>query len=647
MSSLNDENDNEQVVTPAKAGAQVSNLFLRKVEGLDSRVRGNDDTVIPIRLEPEKPRMDLETIREKLSSENGRAYWRSLDELSNTEEFQDFVKHEFPRDVEQWLAPMTRRHFLQLMGAGLAMAFFAGCRKPLQEIIPYNKSPEEIIPGRPLFYASSLPFGGYGRGVLVETHTGRPTKIEGNPAHPDSLGAADVFMQAATLSFYDPDRAQNITHKGASERWDAFVAAMRTALAAQKQKKGAGLRVLTETVTSPSLAFQLQRLLREFPQAKWHQFEPVNRDNVRAGAHLAFGQAVETRYQFEKCDVIVSLDADFLVGMPGSLSYMRAFTDGRRVSATRSTMNRLYMVEPCPSVTGMMADHRWPLRADEIAVFAQALAQEMGLSFSSAAPIDDAWRPWIKAIARDLNAHRGKSVVIAGDTQPSAVHAIAHAINNRLGNAGRTVVYTEPVEARPQSQLASIKDLASDMHAGQVELLVMLGGNPVYNAPADLDFPSALAKVATKTHLSLHRNETSAACDWHVPQAHALESWDDLRAFDGTIGLVQPQIEPLYDGKTAQEIISAMLDAAPQTSHELLQNYWKQKSRVVNFNSFWKKTLNDGVMAGTALPAISVSLRRDALGSLPALSRASEFEIVFKPDPCVWDVSHSNNGWFQ
>jgi molybdopterin-containing oxidoreductase family iron-sulfur binding subunit len=538
--------------------------------------------------EAEKPRMDLEAIRQKLAASQGQAYWRSLDELSNTEEFQDFVKHEFPRDVELWLAPMTRRNFLQLMGAGLAMAFFSGCRKPLKEIIPYNKAPEEIIPGKPLFYASALPWGGYGRGVLVENHTGRPTKIEGNPQHPDSLGAADVFLQAATLSFYDPDRSQSITENGNAQTWDAFVSFLKNALAAQRTTQGRGVRILTETVTSPSMAGQLQRLLREYPKAKWHQFEPVHRDNVRAGSHLAFGKAVETRYKLDACDVIVSLDADFLAGMPGSLNYMRAFTDGRRVSQTRSIMNRLYAVETNPSITGTMADHRWPLRPDEISRFAFTLAQELGLTLSSSVDEETSWRPWIRAIARDLSAHRGRGVVMAGDAQPADVHAVVHAINAKLGNVGRTVIYTAPVEARPQSHLLSLKDLVSDMQNKTVDLLLILDGNPVYNAPADLNFSAALANVKTKIHVGLYQDETAIACDWHVPAAHPLESWNDLRAFDGTVSLVQPQIEPLYGGKTGQEIISAMLDATPQDSHDLVYGYWKRTSRTVNFDRFWK-----------------------------------------------------------
>jgi molybdopterin-containing oxidoreductase family iron-sulfur binding subunit len=605
--------------------------------------------VIPIRPEAEAPRLNLPAIREKLAASNGRDYWRSLEEVADTEEFQDYVKHEFPRDVELWLAPMTRRSFLQLMGAGLALAFFSGCRKPLQEIVPFMKAPEDVIPGRPLFYASALPFNGYARGVLVENHTGRPTKIEGNPEHPDSLGAADLFMQAATLGFYDPDRSQTISYRGANQTWDNFVAALKKAADAQRLKKGAGLRILTETVTSPSFADQIQRLSRQFPRAKWHQFEPVHRDNIRAGAHHAFGKAVETRYRFSEADVIVSLDADFLVGRPGSLRYMRDFSDARRVDGKRNTMNRLYMVETCPSVTGSMADHRWPLRANEIPRFAHLLAREVGLPLSAPTNDNAAWRPWVRAIARDLRAHRGRGVVLAGDTQPPEVHALAHALNDRLGNAGRTVVYTEPVEARPQSQRASLKELTSDMNSGAVDALLIVGGNPVYNAPADLAFAEALKKVDTKIHLGLYDDETSAACDWHVPEAHALESWGDLRAFDGTVSFVQPQIEPLYGGKTGSELISALLDDAPRSAHEIMTDYWKRKSRTVNFDGFWKKTLHDGVMAGSAFPALFVAVRAGfwkELTPFPA-DDGSDLEIVLRPDPTIGDGRHANNGWLQ
>ena len=591
------------------------------------------------------PVTDIAAIRARLQKSGGREYWRSLEELAETDEFQDFVRHEFPSGVDLWLEPTSRRDFLKLMAGSLAVAFFSGCRKPAKPIVPYNAAPEDAVLGKPLYFASALSLSGYARGVLVENHEGRPTKIEGNPSHPDSLGATDLFMQAATLGFYDPDRSQAVTFDGNISTWAAFNAAVASIAALQAAKKGAGLRILTEATTSPSLGAQFEDLRRRFPAARWHRYEPAGRDNARAGARLAFGEPAETQYRFDRADVIVSLDADFLVAMPGGLRYARDFAARR----APGNMNRLYMAETNPSVTGTMADHRLPLRPSAIEDLARGLAAALA-GHTPPAP-REAWSrfesAWLRAAAGDLRRRAGASLVIAGEAQPPVVHALAHAMNQALGNAGRTVVHTEPVEVDPIDQLVSLRALAAEMRAGSVDALLILGGNPVFTAPADLGFAEALGQVPFRAHLGLEEDETSAECRWHLPEAHPLESWGDLRAYDGTVSIVQPQIEPLYDGKTSAEIMSALLDPAPRSGHDLLFDYWKNRASSLDFDASWRKTLNDGVMADTAAITKRVTIKTGYAHAAPRPAAAPSLELVFQPDPTIGDGRHANNGWLQ
>jgi len=605
------------------------------------------------------------------SSGSGKRFWRSLAELADTEEFKESLRHEFPRGAAQAPTGVSRRDALKLMGASAALAGLTACTKlPTQKIVPYVRQPEEFIPGKPLFYATAMPFGGVATGLLVESHMGRPTKIEGNPQHPGSLGATDIFAQASILTLYDPDRSQVLVNEGHIGSWSAFLATLNNLRATQKSRKGAGLRILTETVTSPTLASQLRAVLAEFPQAKWHQFEPAGRDNVRAGARLAFGEYVNTIYRFDRAEVILSLDSDFLNSGPGSLRSARDFADKHRLAATPASMNRLYVVESTPSVTGTMADHRLPLRASEIESLAYALAKELGVT-TGEAPALPATVPakWLSALARDLKQHGGAACVVVGDHQPPTVHALAHAINHVLNNIGTSVVYTEPIEANPCDQIASLRDLVADMKSGLVEVLLILSGNPVYSAPADLDFASHLLKVGLRIHLGLYDDETAELCHWHVPEAHYLESWSDTRAYDGTVSIIQPLIAPLYDGKSAHELLAILLGQADRTSHDIVRDYWNsqnlkggdKKSPVQRadasqgFEEFWETTLHDGVMAGSALPAKPVSLKKDvgANGVRPEAERPSALqpeggmEIMFRPDSTVWDGRFANNGWLQ
>ncbi|MGE0822186.1 MAG: TAT-variant-translocated molybdopterin oxidoreductase [Candidatus Binatia bacterium] len=598
---------------------------------------------------PSKTPLDLATIRDRLSESRGPQYWRSLEELANTEEFQDLLQREFPRHAP-WLDSLSRRHFLQFMGASLALAGLSACtRQPEERIVPYAKPPEDVLPGRPQFYATAVLFNGVASGVLVESHTGRPTKIEGNPQHPASLGGTDAFTQASILDLYDPDRAQIVTNARRISSWDAFTAALAPAMEGQKLKQGAGLRILSGAITSPTLTNQLRKLLQEFPQARWHRYEPAGRETVRAGAQLAFGEDVDSQYRFDKAEVILSLDADFLFSMPGSVRYARDFAAKRKVREEHGGMNRLYAAESSPSLTGSMADHRLSLRPSEIEPFARLIAKEVGVSGTQSGNGTDSEKhaKLIGALVRDLKKHQGSSLVVAGDYQPPIVHALAHAMNEALGNVGKTVVYTEPVEAGSSDSPASLQDLASDIKEGKVELLISLGGNPVYTAPADLDFVSLLEKIPFRVHCSPYYDETAEHCHWHIPENHSLESWSDARAYDGTISIIQPLIAPLYNGKSFHEVVAALVGQPSASGYDLVRSYWKEQRGEGDFERFWSRSLHDGIIADSALPAKRVSFKTASIAQQAETNGGGTTEIVFRPDPTVWDGRYANNGWLQ
>jgi MoCo/4Fe-4S cofactor protein with predicted Tat translocation signal len=596
--------------------------------------------------------IDLAAARANLAHNGGKRFWQSLDELAETPDYRYRAENEFAENSVGEAEGVDRRAVLKLMAASAAMAGLSACTKlPTEKIVPYVRPPEEIIPGKPLFYATSMQQSGVATGLLVESHMGRPTKVEGNTEHPGSLGGTDVFNQASVLTLYDPDRSQTVIHEGRIDSWAAFVTAIGNARS-QIAPRGTGFRILTETVSSPTLAAQIRALLAQFPEAKWHQYEPCARDSAHDGAVLAFGKPVNTVYHVGKADVIVSLDADFLTTGPGHTRYAREFSSRRAIEGPTSKLNRLYVVECTPSSTGSMADHRRSLRASEVEAFARQVAAEFGIAsvaaperLKTAIPAE-----WTAAVVRDLERHRGGCLVIPGEGQPAIVHALAHAMNAALGNAGKTVSYTEAIEANPTNQMNSLRELVTDMNAGRVELLVMLGGNPVYDAPADFEFGPTLLKTKLRVHSGLYYDETAELCHWHVPEAHFLEAWSDARAYDGTVGIVQPLIAPLYKGRSAHEIVSVLAGDSGKSGHDIVHEYWKAQrpEKDKAFEAFWERSLHDGLMAGTALPAIAVSPRTD-IGREPfsSVSDKNALEIVYRPDPTIGDGRFSNNGWLQ
>ncbi|HWT02250.1 MAG TPA: TAT-variant-translocated molybdopterin oxidoreductase [Pyrinomonadaceae bacterium] len=660
-------------------------------------------------------------MRERILAEQdgGPRYWRSLEELADTPEFREFVEREYPQHAEEWHDPIGRRNFIKLMGASLALAGLTSCvYQPPEKIVPYVDQPEEMVPGKPLFFATAMPLGGVATPLLVKSNEGRPTKVEGNPDHPNNRGAdpnvkgtsaTDLFAQASILTLYDPDRSQVLTYREEIRSWPSFVADMRTALEEQRKTQGAGLRILTEAVSSPTLAAQLRAILTEFPAAKWHQYEAAGRAGAHAGAVAAFGEPVNTVYRFDQAERVLAIDSDFLNCGPGNLRHARDFISMRRVTEERKAMNRLYAIESTPTNTGAMADHRLSLRPSQIEPTARAIAAalggqgvtvKMGDGGQGAAAGDTA--RWVEAVARDLRENAGRSIVIAGDEQPASVHALAHAMNEALGNVGKTVLYTEPIDARPEDHTASLRDLVNDIDGGRVQLLVILGGNPAYTTPADLKLNfERLNKVALRVHLSLYKDETSELCHWHVPEAHYLEAWSDARTYDGTVSIIQPLIAPLYGGRSAHELLAVFSDESDRTGYNIVRDFWLGQmagggqsqgqaagqpqqtagsqatnqtqgaggqaslnfankpiltapitSATTDAELAWRKALHDGFIPNTAArPREGLSVRAPGAGDLPPAPAprpaSSGFEIVFRTDPSIYDGRFANNGWLQ
>ena len=581
----------------------------------------------------------------RMDGTRGRRYWKSLDEIAETPQFLEFLHREFPQNASELDDPAGRRNFLKIMGASMALAGITGCtRQPEEKIVPYVKAPEDMIPGRPMYFATALLRGGYASGVLVESHMGRPTKIEGNPLHPASLGATSAQDQADILNLYDPDRSRTLTYLGEIRTWDDFTGALRSALDAQKATGGAGVRILTETVTSPTMGAQLAAILRDLPAAKWHQWEAGGGHSGRAGALLAFGRPTDARYDFTQAKVVVSLDSDFASAGPGALRYIRDFTSTRRLDGGRTEMSRLYAVESTPGLIGGMADHRLRVKPSQVETFAKALDGVLGGASAPPGP----WAKWLDVLAADLRANPGASVIVPGEYQTAAVHAIAHALNGRLGNVGRTVTLAPPSEVRPEDQVASLRDLAYDMDRGVVSLLVVLGGNPVFTAPADLDFAQKMDKVPLRVHLGAFQDETGERCHWHIPQAHSLESWGDARAFDGTVTILQPLIAPLYPGaKSAIEVLAAFSPRPSTSGHDVVREYWRTSGAMGDFEKAWRRALHDGVVAGAPAPVPMAGGAGPAPAPAAPPPPGSGMELAFRPDPTIDDGRYANNGWLQ
>jgi molybdopterin-containing oxidoreductase family iron-sulfur binding subunit len=601
------------------------------------------------------------------SMKERNGYWRSLGELADTPAYRAGLAREFAKGAVDMPGPFTRRKFLQLMSASVALAGFSGCRWPKEKIVPYAHRPEGRIPGVPLRFATSSELWGHARGLVVTSYDGRPIKVDGNALDPISGGASTAIDQAGVLELYDPDRSRSVVRReGGAERnveWSDFLAWADEHFASHRANRGAGLYVLCEATSSETVAMLRRRFATELPHAEWYEYEPLSTDVVTEGAKRVFGEALRPHYDLSSARVLLSLDSDFLDDDPAALLHTRDFASSRRLADGR--MNRLYAVESVPSVTGSMADHRLPLAPNRMGPFTRTLLallvtehdlpvpEELRRSLEVDARFmeDASMGKFTRAVAGELAANRGRSLVLAGYRQPLAVHARAHLLNAVLGNVGSTVRFTAEPAYRPRSE--EISALARSIRAKRTETLLLLGGNPVYDAPRDLGFAEILGEVPAVVHLSFHRNETSRLATWHLPRAHFLESWDAGRGYDGTLLARQPLIEPLYGGRTPAELLSVLLDgAAAKSAYGLAREAFAPFAPPdSSFESVWRRFLHDGILAGSAAEQAAPTLKSDSLAWVfsgeDAAPDAGGLEAVLLRDPRVHDGRFANNGWLQ
>jgi molybdopterin-containing oxidoreductase family iron-sulfur binding subunit len=544
--------------------------------------------------------------------------WRSLEEWDNSPEFAKRLEREFPAMASEWPDAMDRRQFLSLMGASLALAGFAGCSPTAHEkIVPYVDQPEQIIPGKPLIYATAMPLNGYGRGILVETQMGRPVKIEGNPAHPDSLGATDAITQAAVLELWDPDRSQAPFLEGEVSDWSDFEAELISVLSKAEAAQGAGLAVLTEFSTSPTLHRQIGDLLKKFPKLAWYQSAPA----------FPVWQPIPPGTDFGKLNLIVSVGSDFLIDQPASLRFSRQFAARRRVEGGRATPNRLYVFESTPTLTGAMADHRLSAPPDRLA----AVLRRIGGAMTE--HLDAREEAFANNLAADLAAERDSSIIVTGETEPEEIRSLAAAL-------GRT-----PAPAPPVAPAGQFEQLATDLDNGKVRQLLILGGNPVYSALPDLRFSERMAKASFTAHLSLLFDETSQRCRWHLPAAHFLESWSDILASDGTPSIIQPVIEPLYGGRSAHDILSLLGGDVSPSGYDIVRMTWEPAVKN-DFDAFWRQSLHDGIVKAPSPVAPATIGDSSAVPPTVGLKGDTNY-LLIRPDPTIGDGRWANNGWLQ
>ncbi len=591
-----------------------------------------------------------EKLRARAAGKTGRTYWRSLEELADTAEFREAVEREFPPQASE-LLDSSRRGFLKVMGASVALAGLASCRRwPQEQVLPYARRQPGRSEGVPVHYTTAFEIGGMAQGILATSYDGRPIKIEGNPQHPLNKGTTDQFAQATVLQVYDPDRSRGVMMRSGSEfvskSWEDFSQYAKTIVAGD----GAGVYVLSESSSSPSIAAMRTQLQQTYPQLKWAEYEAISGDNRREGARIAFGAPQRVVYELSKAKTIVAIDADiFCSGDPLTIKYARDFAAGRRIEDEKAQgMNRLWVVESGYSNTGAAADHRRGAKPSQIQNFILELAAAVGVPGVSAAKsgIDAAF---IAKLADELKSSRGAAAIIAGDHLSPELHAAVLAMNDYIGATGNTVLLYADADPQRPHHLEAIKSLAADMGAGKVSTLIMIGGNPAYDAPADLDFAGKLGKVKNAIHFGMYEDETSRFCAWHVSQAHYLEGWGDARTYDGTISIVQPLIEPLFDGKTTIEFLS-LLAGKPQSGYDIV----RKTLGVTPLSEWkWKKALYDGVVEGTATQLPRLSVDRDFYGMMQRATAGLKpvpqgaYEIVLRSDSKVYDGRFANLGWMQ
>jgi MoCo/4Fe-4S cofactor protein with predicted Tat translocation signal len=603
---------------------------------------------------PPPPRpVDLAALRRKLAERRGVQYWRSLEELAETPEFLAYLKDEFPPFVEAAAGALDRRRFLQLMAASLALSGLAACgpEEAPRQMLPYVKQPEGIVPGRARYYATATTLDGYAQGVTIEQQMGRPIKVEGNPDHPASRGATSAIGQATILGLYDPYRAQAVTRHGDEESWEALL----TTLFDERQRwtaaQGKGLYLLTGAVTSPTLIEQIGALKSAFPQMRWHHWEALHRDHEREASRRIFGRVFDAALDLSKADVILAIGSDFLDAAPGHLRYARDFAARRRPEEAGASMSRLYAIESTPTLAGAKADHRLMMAPAEIDAALRFIAGTLGAGPRDWASSPPTQASALKAIAADLQRHHGRALLHAGREQPVAVHGLVLAINHALGAFGATIHPVDPSEAAPEGRTQSLTALVQDMTAGKVDALVIIGTNPVYTAPADLAFADALPRVRFSLYLGEYADETAAKCVWHLPQAHEYEAWSDARAYDGTTAILQPQVLPFYAGRSAHELLAALLGETRPDGLAILREHWQRAAKKAgekDFEAFWHDTLRRGTVANSAGKPVDLPSPGDPSQALPPPpSPAQGLTLLFRGDLGLWDGRFAGNGWLQ
>ena len=580
-----------------------------------------------------------------------RTYWRSLEELAETPEFTAIVEREAPR-FRDIVNALDRRRFLQLMAASMALGGLSGCgpEENVRQLVPYVEAPENVVPGRNRYYTGATIQDGYATGVLVAHQMARPIKVEGNPDHPASLGAASAIMQASILDLYDPRRAQTLFGEGHIATWESFISVLNGRRETLLAGKGEGLRVLTGAVTSPLFAAQMAKLQQQFPEMRWHQWEPLHRDNEFAAATRSFGKPVDKILDLSKADRIFAVESDLISAAPGALAYARQFAAKRRPAETGGKMSRVYAIESTPTLLGAKADHRLAMRPDEIASALRHLAGLLGAGPQQWTQAENAHAAWLKAVADDLNHNKGKALLHAGREQGVEVHLLTDAINHALGAFGSTVSLIAPVEAMPSSRRQSISELTGDMASGKVDTLIILGANPVYDAPPELDFAARLRSVPFSISLARYDDETAIACKWSIPAVHEFESWSDARAFDGTVTMLQPQARPLYGGRSTHEILAVLLGDASPDSYAMLRDFWQERAQDEKwgeFEDFWHKALQVGIVPDTAAAPLSLTPNADIATQLQGDPPPAKLTLqaLFRADEANWDGRYANNAW--
>jgi len=572
------------------------------------------------------------------------------------------TRHDGVREARGTVSPGTpgtlpRRDFMAWLGASMALAGVSGCvREPDRTILPYIKTPPDVVPGHATHYATAMELDGYGTGLIVESHDGRPTKIEGNPDHPASLGAAGIHQQAAVLQLYDPNRARTLRVGRKRATWQSVVASLSPArLSRRVGQRGAGLRILLEPTASPLVARMLARVHERYPDARVYFYSPLASSARDQASRAAFGQLVVPQYHLSAAAVVVALDADFLASGPFHLRQAHDLAQRRRSEAH----NRLYVAESCPSPTGTLASRRLAATPTELAQISAALMSaiasdprfesHLALGGASAPTLSPAARVWVAAVASDVIAQAGRCVVIAGDRQPIEVQVAAHMLNAALGGHDTTRYTAAPIIAAG-SPAHDIAAFASDLQSGSVDTLVILGGNPCYGAPADLALPQRIRAIPNSVFLGAYDDETARASVWHVPAAHFLESWGDTRAYDGTVAITQPLIAPLYGGHTPAELL-ALIAGTNAAAYDLLRDAWRTSPETSGTEA-WNDALRRGVVSGSALPPVDPALRPGAAAAAfrtlaGAASQQDAIDLVILPSAAVHDGQFANNPWLQ